>query len=177
MVASNSGSADYRRANGATSRERFVGSYEGRYQFDSRGYTYGLAQFERDPFLGYDSRYATSVGIGYRLVQNKRVNLSVNVGPSLRLVDYTLDEAETKVGARSSYDMTWKLTPTLTFRQNASAYLEDELESATLLTSFDAKLISRVTARLSYNLQREAQTVLTDSRTDTLSKVTLIYDF
>jgi len=171
------GSADYRRANGETSRERFVGSYEGRYQFDPKGYTYGLAQFERDPFLGYDSRYTTSIGVGYRVLQNKRMDLSVNVGPSLRFVDYTLDETESKLGARSSYDLAWKLTPAVTFRQNGSAYLEDELKSATLLTSLDARLVSRVTARLSYNVQREADTILTDGRTDTLSKVTLVYDF
>jgi putative salt-induced outer membrane protein len=171
------GSADYRRANGETSRERFVGSYEGRVQFDARGYAYGLAQFERDPFLGYDSRYTTSVGVGYRVVQNKKMNLSMNVGPSLRMVDYTLDETESKLGARSSFDFAWKLTPAVTFRQNGSAYLEDELKSATLLTSLDARLVSRVTARLSYNVQREAETILTDGRTDTLSKVTLVYDF
>jgi putative salt-induced outer membrane protein len=171
------GSADYRRANGATSRERFVGSYETRYQFDPKGYTYGLGQFERDPFLGYESRYTASFGVGYRLVQNKSLDLSMNLGPSVRFVDYTLDETESKVGARSSYDLAWKLTPAVTFRQNGSAYLEDELKSATLLTSLDARLISRVTARLSYNVQREAETLLTDGRTDTLSKVTLVYDF
>ncbi|AUW58332.1 DUF481 domain-containing protein [Sphingobium sp. SCG-1] len=171
------GSADYRRANGETSRERFQGSYEGRYQFDPKGYAYGLAQYERDPFLGYDSRYTTSIGVGYRLLQNKKMDLSVNVGPSLRLVDYTLDESENKLGARSSYDLAWKLTPALTFRQNGSAYLEDELKSATLLTSLDARLISKLTARLSYNVQREADTILIDGHTDTLSKVTLVYDF
>ncbi|MGK2911760.1 MAG: DUF481 domain-containing protein [Sphingobium sp.] len=177
------GSADYRRANGETSRERFVGSYEGRYQFDPKGYAYALAQYERDPFLGYDSRYTTSLGVGYRVVQNKRMDLSVNVGPSFRVSDYTLEDldlasqSETKLGARSSYDLAWKLTPALTFRQNGSAYLEDELKSANLLTSLDARLISKLTARLSYNVQREADTVLTDGRTDTLSKVTLVYDF
>lgn len=171
------GSADYRRANGATSRERFVGSYEGRYQFDPSGYAYGLGQFERDPFLGYDSRYTASVGVGYKLVQEKALDLSVNVGPSVRIVDYTLDESESKLGARSSYDLAWKLTPAVTFRQNGSAYLEDDLRSATLLTSLDARVVSRVTARLSYNVQREADTILTPGRTDTLSKVTLVYDF
>ena len=171
------GSADYRRANGATSRERFIGSYEGRYQFDTSGYAYGLGQFERDPFLGYDSRYTASVGVGYKIVRNKALDVSVSVGPSVRIADYTIDDAETKLGARSSYDLAWKLTPAITFRQNGSAYLEDDIKSATLLTSLDARLISRVTARLSYNVQSEAETIITPGRTDSLSKVTLIYDF
>ncbi|KAK0338944.1 hypothetical protein LTR94_036529, partial [Friedmanniomyces endolithicus] len=35
--------ADYRRANGVTSRERYFAGYEPRYEFDPRGFAYGLA--------------------------------------------------------------------------------------------------------------------------------------
>ncbi|MGD9811333.1 MAG: DUF481 domain-containing protein [Sphingobium sp.] len=45
------------------------------------------------------------------------------------------------------------------------------------MSAFDAKLISVLTARLSYNVQYETDSRLTSRRLDTLSKVTLIYDF
>ncbi|PZU60159.1 MAG: DUF481 domain-containing protein [Sphingobium sp.] len=171
------GSADYRRANGETSRERFLASYQPRYQFDPSGFIYGLAQFERDPIIGFDSRYTSSVGIGYKLIQTKKMDLSVDIGPSLRHVSYTDDGTETKVGGRSSLDFGWKLSPALTLRQTASGYVEDDLRSATAQTTLTTRLVSRLSMNLSYNIQYESQTPLTDERLDTLSKATLVYDF
>jgi putative salt-induced outer membrane protein len=172
-----SASADYRRAYGATSRERIVAAYEPRYQFDPKGFAYGLTQFERDPIIGFDARYTGSAGIGYKLLDDKKLTLSVDAGPSLRHVAYPDNSTETKAGVRSSIDFAWKLNPQLTLRQTASGYVESNNESATALTALDARIIARLSARFSYNLQYESQNRLTSERFDTLSKVTLIYDF
>lgn len=172
-----SGSVDYRRANGRTSRERFVAAYEPRYQFDPGGFVYGLVQFERDPFIGFDSRYAASAGIGYKLIQSKAINLSVDAGPSVRRVEYTDDFTETKFGGRSSLNFGWKLSPTLNLRQTASGYFESDVITLSAQTALDARIVSRLTARLSYNVLHETESRLTGERLDTLSKVTLIYDF
>lgn len=171
------GSVDYRRANGETSRERFLASYQPRYQFDPVGFVYGLVQFERDPIIGFDSRYTGSAGIGYKLINNKKVNLSLEAGPSVRHVKYVDDGTETKIGARSSLDMGWKLSPTLTFRQTASGYIENDVRSLIAQTSLATRIISRLSMNLSYNIQYETETPLNDERFDTLSKATLVYDF
>jgi putative salt-induced outer membrane protein len=93
-------SVDYRRANGQTSRERMVGSYQPKYQFNARGFVYGLAQYEHDPFLEFDARYTGSAGVGYKLIQERNMDLSLDVGPSLRYVRYTDGSAETALGAQ-----------------------------------------------------------------------------
>jgi putative salt-induced outer membrane protein len=172
-----SGSIDYRRAQGQTSRERIVLAYEPRYQFDPHGFTYGLAQYERDPIIGFDARYTGSVGIGYKILDSRRLTLSIDSGPSLRRVVYPDDSSETKAGLRSSMDFAWKLNPQLTVRQTASGYIESSNGSANALTALDARIIAKLSARLSYNIQYESENRLTNERLDTLSKVTLIYDF
>jgi putative salt-induced outer membrane protein len=172
-----SGSADYRRANGETSRERFIAAYQPRYQFGPDGFIYGLTQFERDPIIGFDSRYTGSAGIGYKLIQTKKIDFSVDAGPSVRHVEYVDGSGETKLGARSSLDFAWKFRPTLTLRQTASGYIENDVRSLTAQTSLNSRLISRLSMNLSYNIQYETKTPLTDERLDTLSKATLVYDF
>lgn len=171
------GSADYRRANGETSRERFLGSYQPRYQFDEAGFIYGLTQFERDPFIGFDDRYTGSVGIGYKLLQGKKMDLSMDVGPSVRHVRYIDDTDETKLGVRSSLDFGWRFSPALTLRQSASGYAENDVRSLNAQTSLTARIVSRLSANFSYNIQYETATRLTDEKLDTLSKATLVYDF
>lgn len=169
--------ADYRRANGETSREQFLFAYEPRYQINERSFTYALTQFERDPFVGYDKRYTASVGIGYDFVNNGKMKLSVDTGPSFRHVKYTEDGIEDRAGLRSSLDFNWKLSPTLSLQQIASAYVEKDQASLSSLTALDAKIISRLSARFSYNTRFESETETTVESFDTLSKVTLVYDF
>lgn len=169
--------ADYRRANGETSRESILAAYEPRLQLNDNSFTYALAQYERDPFIGFDNRYTLSAGVGYTAVSTERTKLSVDAGPAYRYVNYTDDGDEERVGLRSSLDFNWKLSPTLTFQQNAYAYVEKDRASLSSLSALDAKIISRLSARLSYTTAFESETELTPESFDTLSKVTLVYDF
>ena len=169
--------ADYRRANGETSRESILAAYEPRYQFNEKSFTYALVQYERDPFVGFDERYTASTGIGYTAVNNERTKLSIDTGPAYRYVNYTDDGVEERVGLRSSLDFNMKLTPTLTFQQNAYTYVEKDRASLSSLTALDAKILSRLSTRFSYSTAFESETELTPESFDTLSKVTLIYDF
>jgi putative salt-induced outer membrane protein len=170
-------SADYRRANGVTSRERYFGSYEPRYQFDPRGFAYGLAQFERDTSIGYDERYTGSVGVGYKIIMSKPLDLSADLGPSIRHAKYVIGPRETKLGVRGSMALAWRALPTLTFKQTASAYAESDVYTFNALTSVETKVTTRWSAAFSYNVQYESETLLQTGGLDTLSRLTLTYDF
>ncbi|MCI4589146.1 DUF481 domain-containing protein [Sphingobium sp. BYY-5] len=170
-------SADYRRANGITSRERYFGSYEPRYEFDSRGFAYGLTQFERDTSIGYDERYTESIGVGYKLIMSKPLDLSVDIGPSVRHAKYLTGERETKLGVRGSMGLAWRASPTLTIKQSAAGYAESEVYTLNSLTSIETKVATRWSAALSYNVQYESETLLSARDFDTLSRLTLTYDF
>jgi putative salt-induced outer membrane protein len=170
-------SADYRRANGVTSRERYFGSYEPKYQFDPRGFAYGLAQFERDTSIGYDERYTASAGIGYKLIVSKPLDLSADIGPSIRHARYVIGDVETKLGVRGSMALAWRASPTLTLKQTASAYAESDVYTFNALTSLETKVSTRWSAAFSYNVQYESETLLQSRDLDTLSRLTLTYDF
>ncbi|RJG55162.1 DUF481 domain-containing protein [Sphingobium terrigena] len=172
-----SAAADYRRANGVTSRERYFAGYEPKFQFDPRGFAYGLAQFERDTSIGYDERYTASVGVGYKLIVSKPVDLLVDIGPSVRHAKYLIGVRETKLGARGSMALTWRASPTLTFKQTAAGYAESDVYSLNALTSMETKVATRWSAALSYNVQYESETLLSSRNFNTLSRVTLSYDF
>lgn len=170
-------SADYRRANGITSRERYSGSYEPRFEYDARGFAYGLAQFERDTSIGYEERYTGSVGVGYKLIVSKPLNLSADIGPSIRHAKYVIGPRETKLGARGSMALAWRMSPTVTFKQTAAGYAEADVFSLNALSAVESKVSTRLSAALSYNVQYESETLLSDRNLNTLSRLTLTYDF
>src|SRR3546814_10436212 len=88
-----------------------------------------------DTSIGYDARYTASAGIGYKLIVSDPVDLSLDAGPSIRHAEYVTGEQETKLGARASMDLAWRLTPALTFRQTASGYAESDVYTLNSLRS------------------------------------------
>jgi putative salt-induced outer membrane protein len=73
--------------------------------------------------------------------------------------------------------LVWRIAPALTFKQVTSGYAESDVYSLNLLTSIETKVGTRWSAALSYNVQYESETLLSARDFDTLSRLTLTYDF
>jgi putative salt-induced outer membrane protein len=168
---------DYLRSAGVTTREHYLAAYEPNYRFSPRGYVYGSAQYESDRFLGYFDRFSTSVGAGYSAVKQKDMSLDLELGPAFRQTNFTNGNNQASAAARGSIDFGWKLTPAVSFRQNASAYLEIYNSTVFSKTALNAKLIGPLSAQLSYTLQFESDPPEGRRTTDTSSRASLVLDF
>jgi putative salt-induced outer membrane protein len=181
------GTADYQQSNGSTTREQYFASYEPRYQINDGLFAYGLAQYERDEFQGYYGRYALSGGLGYRVVANGAVNLSVKAGPAYRRTDYVIGGAEDSLAALAGIDFNWKINDRLSLTHDANAvaesggeatvFLDSSNTSLNFVTGLDAKISNRLSTRLSYSLDYNSNPALNSVSTDTLSRFTLVYGF
>lgn len=96
--------ADYQRSRGRTTREKFFAAYEPRYEMREDLFAYGLAQFDRDRFQGYDARYALSGGIGATVVDTAALDLSVKAGPALRITETTDGMSDTRLAGLLGVD-------------------------------------------------------------------------
>jgi putative salt-induced outer membrane protein len=65
----------------------------------------------------------------------------------------------------------------LTFKQTASGYAESDVYTFNALSALETKVATNWAARFSYTVQYESESLLTDKAFDTLSRVTLTYDF
>ena len=169
--------ADVQESRGLRTTERVLAAWQPNYKFDERAYTFGLAQYEHDRFLGYDDRYTLGVGGGYGLLASERVKLDIEGGPALRYTEFEGEGEETKVAGRASMTFSWAITPTLQLGQTSSVYLEKGDSSATALTTLDTKLLGALKARFSYNVQYERDAPPGRKQVDTLSRATLVYSF
>lgn len=168
---------DYQESDGITTRQRILASWQPRYKFSDDGFSYGLAQYEHDPFLGYDSRYTLSGGIGYRVINGARLKLDLEAGPALRLTDFSGGALEPIVAGRGSFTLDWQPRTGIAFTQNAALYADAVTSTASGTTALTAKLMGPLSARLSYNVQYESNPPDGRRTTDTLSRASLVYDF
>lgn len=169
--------ADYQESLGLVAREHYLAAYEPNFKFSSRGYVYGAAQYESDRFLGYYNRYSGSLGAGFNAIQEQNMKLSLELGPAFRHTEFTDTTVESSIAGRGSLDFDLKLSPAISFTQNASAYMQRFNSTISSTTALNAKLIGPLAAKLSYTVQHESMPPIGRVSTDTSSRASLVYSF
>lgn len=169
--------ADYQESLGVTNREHYLASYEPNFKFSRLGYVYGAAQYESDKFLGYYNRYSASVGAGYSAIKQPNLSLDLELGPAYRSTEFTDDTNESSLAGRGSVNLNWKLTPNVSFAQNASAYVQHYNSTVSSTSSLSAKLFGPLAAKLSYAVQYESEPPEGRRTTDTTGRASLVYSF
>ncbi len=169
--------ADYQRTNGRTSVERYVAELEPQYRINERTFAYGLARWEHDRILGYDTRWNLSGGFGYKLLDNKKTTLSLKGGPAFRQTDFVRGGEDTELTALAGLDFGWQISPTLRLTQVASTIIGEANMSTSSLTALNAKLTGALSARVAYSAQIDTSPPPGIESVDTQTRFTLVYGF
>lgn len=168
--------ADLQRDSGTTTQERFAANWQSDWKFSERGWLYGRVGWERNQVAGLTSRFTEAIGVGYNLVDNDRVRWGVEGGPALTQARFT-DRRENRFAVRGATNFLWNISDNLQFTEDASVLTQSgntALQSTTALTS---RMFSKLSARLSFTIAHETDPPADRKRTDTVSRVTLVYDF
>jgi putative salt-induced outer membrane protein len=169
--------ADYQRTNGETSVERYLVELEPQYRINDRAFAFGLGRWEHDRILGYDTRWNLSGGLGYKVVDNKKMTLSLKGGPAFRQTDFVNGNADTELTALAGLDFGWQLSPTLRLTQVASTIIGEANGSTSSLTALNAKLTGALSARIAYSAQIDTSPPPGIESVDTQTRFTLVYGF
>ncbi len=169
--------ADYQKSSGVTTREQFLAAYQPRYNLSDRIYLFGLAQWERDRFQGFDARYSVSGGVGYRVFDNDSMRLLVEGGPAWRRTEFSDGTTDQSIAGYAALDYDWQVTDRIAFTQDASVFLESGNTTLQSITGLEAGLGSGLTARASYTVEHDTNPPAGAIKTDTLTRFTLIYGF
>ena len=181
------GRVDYQRNGGVTTREQFLARYEPNVNVSDNFYVYALAQYERDQFQGFDARYAISGGMGYQAIKSDELQLSLKAGPAYRVTEFVDGRNESRIAGLIGIDFDWSITERLKLTQDtnavaetgssAVAIIDSRNTSVNVITGLDAAIAKKLKARLSYAVEYNSDPAPGAVQTDTLSRVTLIYDF
>jgi len=171
------GRIDYQRTNGVTTTERALIAYQPNYKLNDDAYAYGLAQYERDKSLGYSNRETFGGGVGLTAFKSPRGKIDIEGGPAIRETDFIDQPARTTIAGRASLAARYALSPTLNFSEDAAVFVEAGDTTATATSAIDTRLIGRLKAKLSYNIQYEQDQTQGHNSLDTVSRATLVYAF
>ena len=168
---------DYARDQGVTTKQRYYASYEANYKFNDRLYVLGLGSWERDRFAGFDRRFSETVGVGYSVIRTPEMTLNVEAGPALRQTRYITGLSENKFAARTAADYAWTIAPGMLFTENATYYGQSGDATITSTTALTFKLRGALSVQASFLATHETNPPLGLDKTDTTSRMTLVYGF
>lgn len=168
--------ADYQESEGVTTREQFLAAYEVNYKINDRLFTYALAQYERDRFQGFSARYSASGGLGYDILTDGPT-LSVKAGPAWRRTELIGGESTSNLAGLGALDFDWEISDNFTFTQDASALIQSGSSTFISDTGLQASVSDAISVRLSYTVEHDTDPPAGAVKTDTLSRITVIYDF
>lgn len=169
--------ADYQSTNGETSVERYLAELEPQYLINERTFAYGLGRWEHDRILGYDTRWNLSGGFGYKVVDSKKMTLSLKGGPAFRQTDFVNGDEDTELTALAGIDFGWQISPTLRLTQVASTIIGEANGSTNSQTALNAKLTGALSARIAYSAQIDTSPPPGIESVDTQTRFTLVYGF
>ena len=170
------GRADYQRTDGTVTREQFLAAYELNLKLTDRLYGYALGQYERDRFQGFSARYSASGGLGYDIL-TQGPTLSVKAGPAWRRTELIDGGSSSNLAGLAALDFDWQIADTITLTQDANALLQSGSSTITSDTGVQAALSDALSLRLSYTVEHDTNPPPGAVKTDTLSRITIIYGF
>jgi putative salt-induced outer membrane protein YdiY len=126
-----------------------TGRYE--HNLNPQYFSYGQADFERDPVNDLTFRQTYGGGLGYRLLRTDAHQLNIYTGLAYVIENNKVDEDTHGVQALVGNDYTWNLTPDSVFKQSFAYYphMGSTGERAILQTSITSKLVGIVALQVS----------------------------
>jgi len=174
--------ADFQRSNGVKTREAFRFSYKADYLITDNWFVYGLAQWERDKFAGYSSRFTESLGIGHIVFDSPTFTFEINAGPALRQTRFIATpflpaRSTSKFNFRGTGIIAWNISDGLTFTEEVGMLLGSGNSTYYSRSALTASLTDVLSARLSFDVDHETSPPPGVVKTDTSTRASLVYDF
>jgi len=187
-----SASADFGRVSGETNKERFALGYQIDRNLSDRLYVFGNADYYRDDFGAFEDGYYVGTGLGYKLVLPTPLGWDVEAGIGYRsqqpATPGSLTAAEiaalelagdldrqNEIGLRGASKLIYD------FNENVSLYNNSEVtwsSSDTYLWNefgITANLAGNLAARASYRIDHHTDVLPGVEKTDTITRVGVVY--
>lgn len=159
-----------------TTARRTVGQAATNYKLDERNYLFGNLRYENDEFAPYDYRYSETVGYGRRMRwETQRLDLEAGAGGShTRFHDGTRND-EGIVRLAGAY--AWQITKTAEFSEVAFTEIGSDNTHSESETGLKLRVNGNLAMKLSYKLLHNSAVPAGTEKLDSITAVTLVYDF
>ncbi|MGL4612330.1 MAG: DUF481 domain-containing protein [Shewanella sp.] len=173
----------YKEDTGAVTAKRYLLGAQTNYNMTDRSYLFANANYEVDPFTGYDYTLFGAAGYGYRLYDSSKTFLDVEVGPGYLYQALDSEQAllqgydtNDSVVAHGVVNFETEITDTSKFQQRFVADYGDKLDARSE-TSLTANIIGALAMKFAIIVRYNSEPLDDKKSIDTETNMTLLYAF
>ena len=168
---------DINTSNSVTNKRRYGVSFKNDYDINDISYITGFASFEGDSFGAFNKRLTLNGGYGIRVFDNDSYQWSVEVGPALLMTkpEATEDYETDLTGAASSL-FAWNISERADLENETKIFVGSKvvIENKTDLT---VKVSGALSGKLSFDVLYNRDAPIDRKKTDTITRIGVLYDF
>jgi putative salt-induced outer membrane protein len=169
---------DLREEEGNRTEERLFANYTLRRNFvGSKWFAAGGIRYERDRFQGFARRFGEFVGPGYQIANNDALKWEIMGGPGVRQTRFIDAPDENQFGLFARTVLTWNLSDTLQFKEDASAGAGKGNDTYASITSLTTDIYGDFSLRASFTAELETKPPPGRERFETYSRISIVYTF
>ena len=163
--------------NDVTTAEAYSIGAKTKYDFSEFNYVFGLVDWNKDKFSGYDQQVSEAVGYGRRILNSDRHVLNLEVGAGARQSDLRDGTSQNETILRLGGDYAWKLSETADFSQVIVVEAGEDNTFLESVTSLRATLMDNIALVASYTIKQNTDVPPGSEKTDTFTALSLEYAF
>jgi putative salt-induced outer membrane protein len=169
------------RSKGETTAESILFNGETRFSMSPRNYMFGKGSTGYDRFATYDLTFKYAAGLGRVFIKTPRIQLRLEAGPggSHSRIAGT-DQYQNEFISNLNGELKFKISEITQFKQTANADLGQRNTHIKAVSSLKTKMTHNLALELSYTVEHDTKIPSKSSnpvKTDTLTKIAVVYDF
>ncbi|MDG2520286.1 DUF481 domain-containing protein [Caulobacter segnis] len=170
-------SGDYSKENGLVSRERYLVSHQVNRRIGERAYALAVASWEQDRIGGFDRRFSEALGVGVSAIDRPDIDLDLEGGPGWRQTWFVDGSEEETLAWRAAVKAAWRPRDGVSLTNETTTYLQDENSTLASTTALTFKLIGGLSTQASVLVKHETSPPIPLEKTDTTTRMSVVYAF
>lgn len=163
--------------NGVTTAESYDLNGQSDYSFTDKDYVFGMVDYLRNTFTGYQRRTSEIVGYGRNLVSTPTQTLDVEFGVGARQTRYTTNTSQSEFVQRLAGSYLWKFTDKSNFSESLSVEHGPDNTFTQSVTALTTNLAGNLALSVSYTVNHNSTVLPTFKNTDTITSISLVNTF
>jgi putative salt-induced outer membrane protein len=160
-----------------TTAEAYQAGWKSEYAFNEYDFLFGLVDWRKDRFSGFDQQLSGNFGYGRRLIKTEKQMLSVEAGLGYRTSDLSDGTTESSAIGRGGLNYTWAFSETSKFDQALVIEAGSDNTFYESVSAVHATLIGDLALGLSFTVRHNSDPPIGNDNTDTFTAISLEYAF
>ncbi len=163
--------------NGVRTQEEYTLENKTKWNFAEKDYAFFDLEYVNDRFSGQEYRITELLGYGRDLYQNETMKLTGEASVGMVQTKYTGLSSENSAQGKISGIYNWQITDTISFNEELSYSVNSDFNIIESDTAIKSDLSESLYLKFGVNVERISDVPVGTKKTDTVTKLTVGYDF